>query len=73
MHNEGLCNMDYSQNTMKVIKQWHTDKPQSMQAGAEKCIQGRKHELKRPLWGHKDRWEGNIKTNIQETGCEGMD
>jgi hypothetical protein len=44
-----------------------------MQAGAEKRIQNEKHEAKRPLWGHTDRGEGNIKMNVQETGCEGMD
>jgi hypothetical protein len=60
MHNEGLCNMDSSQNIIKVIKRWHTDKPHSMQAGVEKCIQGGKHEVKRPLWGHKDGLEVNI-------------
>jgi len=43
-----------------------------MQAGAEKCIQNGKHEAKRPVWGHKDRWEGNIKIDVQETVCEGM-
>jgi hypothetical protein len=28
---------------------------------------------KRPLWGPKRRWEDNIKIDLQEIGCGGMD
>jgi len=28
---------------------------------------------KRPLGGTRRRWEDNIKTDLQEVGCEGMD
>ena len=32
-----------------------------------------KPEGKRPLGKPKRRWEDNIKMNLQEVGCEGMD
>jgi hypothetical protein len=33
----------------------------------------RKPEGKRPLWRPRHRWEDNIKMNLQEVGCGGMD
>jgi hypothetical protein len=30
-------------------------------------------EGKRPLVRHRRRWEDNIKMDVQEVGCEGMD
>jgi hypothetical protein len=32
-----------------------------------------KPEGKRPLGRPRRRWEGNIKMDLQEVGCEGMD
>ena len=32
-----------------------------------------KHEGKRPLGRPRRRWEDNIKTDLQEVGCRGMD
>jgi len=32
-----------------------------------------KHEGKRPLGRPRRRWEDNIKIDLQEVGCEGMD
>jgi hypothetical protein len=32
-----------------------------------------KSEGKRPLRRPRNRWEDNIKTDVQEVGCEGMD
>jgi len=32
-----------------------------------------KPEGKRPLWRPRRRWEDNIKMDLQEEGCEGMD
>jgi hypothetical protein len=32
-----------------------------------------KPEGKRPLWRPKQRWENNIKMDLQEAGCGGMD
>ena len=31
------------------------------------------HEGKRPLGRPRSRWEDNIKMNLQEVGCGGMD
>jgi len=41
----------------------------------ERHIQGevRKPEGKRPLGRHRHRWEDNIKMDLQEVGCGGMD
>jgi len=33
----------------------------------------RKPEGKRPLGRHRHRWEDNIKVDLQEVGCGGMD
>jgi hypothetical protein len=33
----------------------------------------RKPERKRPLGRHRLRWEDNIKMDLQEVGCGGMD
>jgi len=33
----------------------------------------KKPEIKRPLGRPRRRWEGNIKMDLQEVGCEGMD
>ena len=32
-----------------------------------------KPDGKRPLGRHRRRWEDNIKMDLQEVGCEGMD
>jgi len=32
-----------------------------------------KPECKRPLGRHRRRWENNIKMDLQEVGCVGMD
>jgi len=43
--------------------------------GEERCIQGLvgKPEGKRPLGRPRHRWEDNIKMDLQEVGCGGMD
>jgi len=48
----------------------------STYGGEERCIQGfgvGKPEGKRPLGRPRCRWEDNIKMDLQEMGCEGMD
>jgi hypothetical protein len=32
-----------------------------------------KHEEKRPFGRPRHRWKGNIKMDLQEVGCEGID
>jgi hypothetical protein len=40
--------------------------------GAYKVLVG-KPEGKRPLWRPRRRWEDNIRMDLQEVGCGGMD
>ena len=46
-----------------------------MRGGEERRIQGLvgKSEGKRPLGKPRHRWEDNIKMDLQEVGCGGMD
>jgi len=46
---------------------WHV-----WRRGACRALMG-KPEGKRPLGRRRRRWEDNIKTDLQEVGCEGMD
>jgi len=43
--------------------------------GVEKCIQcfGGENKGKRPLGRPRRRWEDNIKMDLHELGCRGMD
>jgi hypothetical protein len=43
--------------------------------GGERCVlsSGRKPRGKRPLGRPRHRWEDNIKIDLQEVGCGGMD
>jgi hypothetical protein len=47
----------------------------SAYGGGERLIQGLvgKPEGKRPLGRRRRRWEDNIKADLQEVGCGGMD
>jgi hypothetical protein len=40
--------------------------------GVYRCLVG-KPEVKRPLGRPRRRWEDNIKVDLQEVGCGGMD
>ena len=77
LHNEELNNLYSSPNTLRVIKsrrmRW---------AGHVACMGERrgmyrvlvaKPEGKRTLGRPRRRWEDNIKMNLQEVGCGGMD
>ena len=46
-----------------------------MNGEEERCIQGLvgQPEGKKPLGRPRRRWEDNIKTDLQEMGCWGMD
>jgi len=41
--------------------------------GVHRVLVGKKPEGKRPLGRPRRRWEGNIKMDLQEVGCRGMD
>jgi len=47
----------------------------STYGGEKRCIQGfgGKPEGKRPLGRPRRRWENNIKVDLQEVGCGGVD
>jgi len=45
----------------------------SVYGGEERLIEVRKREGKRPLRRPRRRWENNIKMDLQEMGCGGMD
>ena len=77
IHNEGPNDLFCSPNTLWVIKsrrmRW---------AGHIACmgewrgvyrVLVRKPEGKRPLGRLRQRWENNIKMDLQEVGCGGMD
>jgi hypothetical protein len=51
------------------------DRACSTYGGELRCIDGLvgKPEGKRPLGRHRHRWEYNIKMNLQEVECGGMD
>ena len=77
LHNEELNDLYCSPNTIRVIKsrkmRW---------AGHVACMGERrgvyrvlvvKPEGKKPLGRPKHRWEDNIKMDLKEVGCGGMD
>jgi hypothetical protein len=76
LHNEELNDIYSSPNNVRVIKsriRW---------AGHVACMVERrdvyrvlveKPEGKRLLWRPRRRWEDNIKMNLREVGCGGMD
>ena len=76
LHNEELNDL-YSPNIIRVIKlrrmRWagHVER-MGKTRGVCRVLVG-KHEGKRPLGRPRRRWEDNIKTDLQEVGCEGMD
>jgi hypothetical protein len=76
LHNEQLNDLQSSPNIFRVIKwriRWagHIT-PIGERRGVYRVLV-EKSEGKRPLGRQKDRCEDNIKTDIQEVGCGGMD
>ena len=77
LHNEELNDLYCSPNIVWVIRsrrmRWvghlaHMGKRRGIYR-----VLVRKPEGKRPLGRHKHRWEDNIKMDLQEVGCGGMD
>jgi len=77
MHNEGLDDLHSSPNNIQVIKsrrlRWagHLARMGTRRGGYRVLV--RKLEGKRPLRKPSRIWEYNIKMDLQEVGCVGMD
>jgi len=77
VHNEELTALYSSPNILRVIKsrsvRWagHVARI-GERRGVNRVLMG-KPEGKRPLGIPRHRWEDNIKMDIQEVGCGGMD
>jgi hypothetical protein len=77
LHNEGLNDLCFSPNIFRVIKSkiiWWAGYVARMGEcrGVYRNLVG-KSEGKKPLGKPRRRWEDNIKMDLQEVGCEGMD
>jgi len=77
LHNEVLSDLSSSPNIIRVIKprrrSWagHLTR-MGKRRGVHKVLVW-KPEGKRPLGRHRRKLENNIKMNLQEVGCEGME
>ena len=75
LHNEELNDLYCSSNIVRVIKsrkmRWAGHLAR-MGRGVYRVLV-RKTEGKRPLGRPKHRWNSNIKMDLKEVGCEGMD
>jgi len=77
LHNQELYDLYSSPNIVQVIKsrrmRWagHVAR-MGKGRGVYRVLVG-KPEGKRPLGRHRRRWEDNIKMDLQEVGCGGMD
>jgi hypothetical protein len=77
LHNEELNDLYCSPNIVRVIKsrrmKWagHVAR-MGWRTGLYRVLVG-KPEGKRPLGSPRRRWEGNIKMDLQEVGCRGVD
>ena len=77
LHNEELNDLYCSPNIVRVIKsrrmRWvgHVGHMGEKRGVCRVLVE--KHEGKRPLERCKRRWEDNIKMDLQEVGCGGMD
>jgi hypothetical protein len=77
LHNEELHDLYSSPNIVRVIKSrrmiWAGHVARMREGrGVSRVLVG-KPEGKKPLGRPRRRWENNIKMNLQEVGCGGMD
>jgi hypothetical protein len=76
LHNEELNDLYPSPNAVRVIKSRMRWAGQVAQMGRERGVYRvlvGKSEGKRPPGRPRRRWENNIRTDLQEVGCGGMD
>jgi hypothetical protein len=76
LHNEELNDLYFPPNIVRVIKsrmRWmgHVARTEDKK-GVYRVLVG-KPKGKRPLGGPRRRWEDNIKMDLQEVGCGGVD
>jgi len=77
LHNEELNDLYCSPNIVRIIKSrrlrwaWHVAR-MGEGKGVYRVLVG-KPEGKRPLGRSRRRWEDNIKMDLQEVGCGGID
>jgi len=55
------------------VNQLRSNLHSNLQREATQEFQNEKCNVNRPLWRPRRRWEDNIKTDLQEVGCGGMD
>jgi len=76
LYNEELNNLYSSPNIFRVIKSrrmiWVEHVARIVEGGVYKVLV-RKPEGNRPFGRPRRRWEDNIKMDLQEVGCGGMD
>jgi len=76
LHNEELNDLCSSPNIFRVIKsrimRWAGHVARMRERRMHDFGRG-KSEGKRPLGRHRLRWDDNIKMDLQEVGCAGMD
>jgi hypothetical protein len=77
LHNEELNDLYSSLNTVFVIKsrkiRWAGHVAHMAERKGVYMVLVGKAEEKRPLGRPRHRWEDNIKMDLQELGCGGMD
>ena len=77
LHNEELNDLYASPNIVRVIKsrrmRWAGHVARTGERRGVYRVLVRKPEGKRPLGRPRHRWDDNIKMDLQEVGCGGMD
>jgi hypothetical protein len=77
LHSEELHDLYSSPNTLRVIKsrrmRWAVHVARMGEGRGVYWVLVGKPEGKRPLGRQRRRWEDNIKMDLQEVGCGGMD
>jgi len=77
LHNDKLNDLYPSPSIVRVIKsrrmRWAGHVARMRERRVVHRILVGKPEGKRPLWRPRRRWDDNIKMDLQEVGCGGMD